>query len=732
MRQPRMIQILALVCSGGLLFGAATRIPGINEGRKDLNMMGAESPLKNAPPEYAFAIQAFGAFRGLIVDIAFIRAEKYKEDARYFDAMQLADWICKLQPYFPTVWEFHAWNMSWNISVTTHTPEERWNWVYNGVQLLRDEGIPYNPRAINLYKQLAWTYNNKMGEITDQMHYAYKCNWAWRMHLLLGPPNDPLATIDPATLTEELAPDTTFEDFLAASRKTFEQNELKRQREAREQGRVYEPKDFDEVFQRYEPSEGVTPTEVARRAALEQLRPIHDAPDRLEDVLAAHPAAAAMVGKLRAIGVTLDDEPLEEDSYWSDMGLAFRFFAPYRRLMTGQSILTRVSRRGLEKAPYAEQAAALDEILGTSAGDPAGDALVRWLQKKVLADVYKMETGHMMSVIREFGPVDWRAVDAISLYWVTKGLVAAGDTLQSWRNDKANTARIMFFSLRNLFLRNSIVFEPYPEAIHLSYLNLGRDMNFIEAMHQTYVVYGKLYDIRPANVGPAGDTFRIGHINFLTEAIRLLYLSGREDEAQHYYSFLQDNYTLNDAGEVNQAFTKTLENFVMDNFRETLGSTPGQREIRLALNGLMFHAFERLARGDMQVYLRYMQRAQELHAEFMKDKGGDVFMESKQLRPFREMQIDAFLEWFARPPISPMQTIQKIRLWRAAPLYLRQGVYDELLPALEAECDAWDFELARAFPEPKNMAQYREQRELRRKDPMGDPNVITLPKGSGG
>ena len=130
--------------------------------------------LENTPPEYAFAIQAFGAFRSLIVNIAFIRAETYKEAGRYYDAMQLASWICQLQPRFPSVWAFQAWNMAWNISVTTFTAEERWNWVYNGVKLLRDDGIPYNPRSIELYKQLAWIFNNKMGENLDDHHWNYK------------------------------------------------------------------------------------------------------------------------------------------------------------------------------------------------------------------------------------------------------------------------------------------------------------------------------------------------------------------------------------------------------------------------------------------------------------------------------------------------------------------------------------------------------------------------------
>ena len=161
MQRPRLVQLIALTCCVALVWAASTRIDTINQGRADLNIMGHESPLENAPPDYAFLIQAFGAFRGLIVDMAFIRAETYKEEGRFYDASQLARWICKLQPYFPTVWEFAAWNMSWNISVTTYTPQERWNWVYAGVKLLRDEGIPFNPRAVNLYKQLSWTFNNK-------------------------------------------------------------------------------------------------------------------------------------------------------------------------------------------------------------------------------------------------------------------------------------------------------------------------------------------------------------------------------------------------------------------------------------------------------------------------------------------------------------------------------------------------------------------------------------------
>ena len=138
-----------------------------------------------------------GAFRGLAIDYLWIKAAGLREEGKHFQSLQLARWICDLQPRFPSVWAFQAWEMAYNISVTTHTPEERWTWVYGGVKLLRDKGIPYNPACLPLYKELAWIYFHKMGDILDDMHWAYKAEWAVLMQRVLGAPN-PNATAEEA------------------------------------------------------------------------------------------------------------------------------------------------------------------------------------------------------------------------------------------------------------------------------------------------------------------------------------------------------------------------------------------------------------------------------------------------------------------------------------------------------------------------------------------------------
>ena len=109
----------------------------------------------------------------------------------------------------------------------------------------------------------------------------------------------------------------------------------------------------------------------------------------------------------------------------------------------------------------------------------------------------------------------------------------------------------------------------------------------------------------------------------------------------------------------------------------------------------------------------------------MKDKRSAI-MASKALFSFTDIQTDTFYAWLAQPVPTPMASLHKVRLWRAAPLFLRQGVYDELRPLFEAECTDWGFDIAEAFPEPPGMADYRHLHPDRRRPERPD-EVETLP-----
>ena len=172
--------------AAALLIIAGMQLDFINSQRYQMKLISNE-PLQNAPPSLAFATVAMGAFRGLVVDVLWMRADRLKEQGQFFDAKQLAEWITTLQPRFAQVWEFHAWNMAYNISVCLPAtqPEERWQWVKNGYELLRDQGIPLNPKSILLYRELARIFQHKIGGVTDDAHRYYKLQLALAMEPLL-------------------------------------------------------------------------------------------------------------------------------------------------------------------------------------------------------------------------------------------------------------------------------------------------------------------------------------------------------------------------------------------------------------------------------------------------------------------------------------------------------------------------------------------------------------------
>ncbi len=185
----RFIVVIALAVGLGLLAAANTRMSGLNQARQEMGLA-ANTPLENAPPALAFATVAMGAFRGLVVDVLWMRADRLKEQGLFFDAKQLAEWITILQPRFAAVWDFHAWNMSYNISVAIPNTqwEERWRWIRNGYELLRDKGIPLNPKSILLYRSMAWIFQHKIGGVNDDCHRHYKRELALAMRALLGDP----------------------------------------------------------------------------------------------------------------------------------------------------------------------------------------------------------------------------------------------------------------------------------------------------------------------------------------------------------------------------------------------------------------------------------------------------------------------------------------------------------------------------------------------------------------
>ncbi len=142
--------------------------------------------IDNAPPLVAFTTVALGSFRGLIADFLWLRAGGLQEKGNYFEMVQLARWITDLQPNFSGATAYLAWNMAYNISVACSDFADRLRWVNEGIKLIRDRALDYNPEDPVLYKELGWIFQHKLGNVMDDANLYYKNRLAMDMTGVLG------------------------------------------------------------------------------------------------------------------------------------------------------------------------------------------------------------------------------------------------------------------------------------------------------------------------------------------------------------------------------------------------------------------------------------------------------------------------------------------------------------------------------------------------------------------
>jgi len=179
----RLIAVFVMLLG---LFGSGILTTAIASSQGRHELVYTDRAEDGDPPQVALGI-AMGAFRGVFVNILWLEATAAKEEGRFYESIELARMITKLQPRLPQVWTFHAWNMTYNISVTTHTPEERWQWVLAGLDLLRKEGLKANPNDMHMHKELGWMFLHKVAGYTDDANQHYKRQFAYQWHNIMGP-----------------------------------------------------------------------------------------------------------------------------------------------------------------------------------------------------------------------------------------------------------------------------------------------------------------------------------------------------------------------------------------------------------------------------------------------------------------------------------------------------------------------------------------------------------------
>ncbi len=346
------------------------------------------------PPSVGVGI-ALGAFRGLFVNYLWLRATHLKEQGKFYEAIQLSEAITRLQPRFPRVWAFHAWNMAYNISVATKTAEERWQWVQAGINLLRSEAIPKNPNDPLLYKELAWLFVHKVQGFSDDANRYYKRKFAEEWTFVLGPP--PQLSEDRAKATDEMI--AWFTPV------------------------VHAPRDLQTVISQ----------EIADLRAKTFLLP--DAPDPPSKV-------QELVNRIQAeAGLALDENLLRLVAFRKAFDSAWYSDGSLVRLADNQ------------------QNVALTTLMADPQLADAWERLLPFVRRTVLEKTFNMRPETMVEMMRRYGPLDWRHPASHAVYWATLGVDEALERQSTTSTETINVDRIVTHALQEIWRSGKIYFD---------------------------------------------------------------------------------------------------------------------------------------------------------------------------------------------------------------------------------------------------------------------------------
>ncbi|MCM8535839.1 MAG: hypothetical protein NE334_07885 [Lentisphaeraceae bacterium] len=443
-------------------------------GINDSNDIGDKSPA------VVFTTIALGSFRGFIANLLFLRSNRMQEERRYYELHQLAKWIRNLQPRYTKAIAFMAWNMSYNISVTFDTPQERWVWVRKGIDLYLD-AIKNHSGDPDLYWEFGWIFQHKMGMNLDDANRYYKQQWALMMVKLLkeNPDMDLLANgpRNPGILHSKLdrLGFKEFTELLDAYKMPY--SELS--------SAVLASKDFElpakitkyikDEKQQAEIVEFIKRTELKRHEP-ETIFYLLDGIVDFEKVLA------------------------ETSEKWD--------FENFEKRFRELGRLPQDVSDGIVLAPKAKK-----EIV---------DLIDSFMRDKWAWDEYRLDVRRMSQINDEYGALDWRVAETHAIYWAKVGLDKNPDHIQCTRmvsqalKDVVDRGRLLYFTSETHqsidWTYNVDIVDTVSELLEENIENLPEDKR---------------------------STFETGYRNFLIDAVVAMYTYNKKKRAKFYYDKLK-------------------------------------------------------------------------------------------------------------------------------------------------------------------------------------------------
>ncbi|MCX7426017.1 MAG: hypothetical protein NTW96_10415 [Planctomycetia bacterium] len=176
----KIAYLAAIACLLPVLFwlgqpstGGAEGEPGLPGGR--LAQLRTAEDLDQAqlgkidPASETIKLATLG-LRGVAANVLWTKANNYKMKKDWTNLSATLNQITKLQPNFVGVWQFQAWNLSYNCSAEFDDYRERYHWVIKGIDFLK-EGISYNEFEPKLVRDVGKFISQKIGRADEHEQF---------------------------------------------------------------------------------------------------------------------------------------------------------------------------------------------------------------------------------------------------------------------------------------------------------------------------------------------------------------------------------------------------------------------------------------------------------------------------------------------------------------------------------------------------------------------------------
>ena len=121
------------------------------------------------PTSQTLKLATFG-LRGAAVNILWHKAATYKMKKDWSNFAAAIEQIAKLEPHFIKVWQFQAWELSYNVAAEFDDYHERYRWLLRGVEFLQ-EGMRHNENEYVLVNDVGHFLGMKMGRADEVKLY---------------------------------------------------------------------------------------------------------------------------------------------------------------------------------------------------------------------------------------------------------------------------------------------------------------------------------------------------------------------------------------------------------------------------------------------------------------------------------------------------------------------------------------------------------------------------------